>query len=81
MRIPIEMQQLGPDLESAIIVGWEVTIGDPVAPGDVICEVETDKITTDLVALDGGVLVEIVATPGTEVPVGGLIGYLEAPDA
>ena len=58
MRIAIEMQQLGPDLESAIIVGWEIAIGDAVEPGDVICEVETDKITTDLVALDGGVLVD-----------------------
>jgi pyruvate/2-oxoglutarate dehydrogenase complex dihydrolipoamide acyltransferase (E2) component len=51
--------------------------GDPVARGDVIAVIETDKAELDLEALASGVLVEIVHGVGTEVPVGETIAYIE----
>ena len=45
--------------------------------GDVLAEIETDKSTVEMEALAGGTLVEIVVQPGTEVPVGTTIGWLD----
>jgi pyruvate/2-oxoglutarate dehydrogenase complex dihydrolipoamide acyltransferase (E2) component len=77
MRIAIEMQQLGPDVESGTIVEWLKVIGDDIRRGDPLVEVETDKTTVEMEALDSGVLVEIVHGAGADVTVGGVIGYLE----
>jgi pyruvate/2-oxoglutarate dehydrogenase complex dihydrolipoamide acyltransferase (E2) component len=77
MRVPIELQQLGPDFTSGFIVDWLVAVGDAVVPGDELVEVETEKITVQMEALNAGVLVEIVHEAGEEVPVGTVIGYLE----
>ena len=81
MRIAVEMQQLGAEIESATIVEWLKAVGDEVAKGDPIAEVETEKANVELPALDAGTLVEIVHDVGAEVAVGEVIGYLEAPDA
>ena len=43
MRVPITMQQLGPDVESGVKVDWLKEIGDVVAKGDPLVEVETEK--------------------------------------
>ena len=80
MRIPIELQQLGPDFTSGFIVDWLVAVGDTVAPGDALVEVETEKITVQMEALNAGVLVEIVHGAGEDVPVGTVIGYLDSVD-
>lgn len=81
MRIPIEMQQLGPDVESGVIVEWLKRVGDRVEQGEELVEVEIEKATVDMRALDAGLLVEITHGPNDEVPVGGIIGYLETEDA
>lgn len=77
MRIPVEMQQLAYDMEEATIVEWIKGVGDPVERGDVIAEVETEKATVEMEALDSGRLVEIVAEAGADVSVGDVIAYLE----
>lgn len=75
VRIPIEMQQLGPDVVSGTIIVWLKDVGDQVARGEPLVEVETDKVTVEMEALRSGVLVEIIHGPGAEVPVGEVIGY------
>ncbi|MBU17826.1 MAG: hypothetical protein CL725_09005 [Chloroflexi bacterium] len=80
MRIPITMQQLGPDVESGEIVVWLKELGESVAKGDPLLEVETEKAVLEMEALDSGVLVEIISGVGTEILVGAVIGYLEAED-
>jgi pyruvate/2-oxoglutarate dehydrogenase complex dihydrolipoamide acyltransferase (E2) component len=77
MRTKVEMQRLGPDMETGFIVRWLKQVGERVAAGEPIVEVETDKVTVDMPAIDGGTLVEIVRGPDTEVPVGEVIGWLE----
>lgn len=77
MRIAIEMQSLAYEMEAAVVVEWMVSVGDQVAKGDPILIVETEKAEVEMEALDEGVLVEVVRGPGDEVPVGGVLGYLE----
>tara|TARA_B100001146_G_scaffold18978_1_gene14666 strand:+ start:195 stop:419 length:225 start_codon:yes stop_codon:yes gene_type:complete len=72
------MQQLGPDVESGEIVVWLKEIGESVVKGDPLVEVETEKAVLEMEALDSGVLVEIISGVGTEIPVGAVIGYLQA---
>ena len=76
-RIPIEMPKLGYDMESGRISSWVAKVGDQVARGDVIAEIETEKSTVEMESTAGGTLVEIVADAGAELPVGEVIGYLD----
>ncbi len=80
MRIEITMANLGYDTESGKIVSWLKGIGDRVERGDAIAEVETDKTTVEMEALASGTLVGIVQPDGSEVPIGGVIGFLETDD-
>jgi 2-oxoglutarate dehydrogenase E2 component (dihydrolipoamide succinyltransferase) len=77
VRIPVEMPQLGFDQTSATIAGWLKQVGDAVERGDGIAEIETEKVTAELPALDAGTLVEIVHDAGDIVAVGQVIGYLD----
>jgi pyruvate/2-oxoglutarate dehydrogenase complex dihydrolipoamide acyltransferase (E2) component len=76
-RIPIEMPRLGYDMESGSIVAWVRQVGDTVARGDVLAEIETEKSTVEMEALASGTLVEQSLPAGQEVPVGTIIGYLD----
>ena len=76
-RIAIEMPKLGYDMESGKVGGWLKKVGDEVARGDVIAEIETDKSTVEMEAMASGTLVEIVQDAGAEVAVGEPIGWIE----
>jgi pyruvate/2-oxoglutarate dehydrogenase complex dihydrolipoamide acyltransferase (E2) component len=77
MRIAIQMPQLGFDQESATIAGWLKQVGDSVERGEGVAEIETEKVTAELPALDAGTLVEVVHGAGDVVAVGQVIGYLD----
>ena len=49
-RIPIEMPKLGYDMETGKVGGWLKKVGDQIARGDVIAEIETDKCTVEMEA-------------------------------
>ena len=76
-RIPIEMPKLGYDMETGTVSGWLKRVGDVIARGDVIAEIETDKATVEMEATASGTLAEIVHDAGAEVPVGQPIAWLE----
>jgi pyruvate dehydrogenase E2 component (dihydrolipoamide acetyltransferase) len=76
MRVAIEMPRLGQE-DEARIVAWIANVGDAVARGDAVAEIETDKATLDVEAIHAGTLVEIVHDAGAEVAVGAPIAYLE----
>lgn len=76
MAKEILMPKLGMTMEKGKIVRWLVKIGDKVDKGDPIVEVETDKVTLEVEALDEGYLLEILADAETEVPVNQPIAYL-----
>ncbi len=77
MRIPVEMPNLGHDIESGKILKWMKHVGDQVSRGDLIVEVETDKVALEVEALDEGQLAEIVKDVEEEALVGEVIAYLE----
>jgi pyruvate/2-oxoglutarate dehydrogenase complex dihydrolipoamide acyltransferase (E2) component len=76
-RIAIEMPKLGYDMETGKVGSWVKKVGDQVARGDVIAEIETDKTTVDMEATASGTLAEIVHDAGDEVAVGEPIAWLE----
>lgn len=78
MRIAVEMPNLGHDIETGKIISWVKQIGETVQRGDVIAEVETEKVTVEVEAFDSGVLVEIVQGAESEVAIGEVIAYLES---
>jgi pyruvate dehydrogenase E2 component (dihydrolipoamide acetyltransferase) len=79
MPLPVTMPKLGFDMLEGTIVRWLMREGDPIAIGDVIAEVETDKAIVELEAQAKGTLLSIAAPEGTLVPVGGVLAYIGAP--
>ncbi len=76
MPYEVKMPQLGMNQDSAVILSWLKAAGDPVARGDAIFEVETDKATMEVEAATDGFLAGIVAAEGDDVPVGDLIALI-----
>ncbi|MCH8282756.1 MAG: 2-oxo acid dehydrogenase subunit E2, partial [Chloroflexi bacterium] len=74
------MPQMGYDMKEGTVVRWHKKEGDPVARGDVLADIETDKATVEFEAFTSGVLRKIVAQEGVAIPVGQLIAVITAPD-
>ena len=66
MPIPITMPALSPTMEEGTLAKWLVKEGETVSAGDVLAEIETDKATMEIEAVDEGVLGKIVIAEGTE---------------
>jgi pyruvate/2-oxoglutarate dehydrogenase complex dihydrolipoamide acyltransferase (E2) component len=79
-RIAIQMPNLGYDMETGRIGDWLCSVGEAVARGQAIVEIETDKSTLDMESVVTGTLVEIVAVKGEEHPVGAVIAWVEDGD-
>src|SRR5215469_8428986 len=76
MPIPIEMPKLSDTMTEGTLVRWLKKVGDNVAVGDVIAEVETDKATMEMEAFDEGVLGEICVNEGQKVEIGQKLALL-----
>ena len=77
MPINITMPALSPTMEEGNLAKWLVKEGDKVSPGDVIAEIETDKATMEVEAVDEGTVAKIVVAAGTQgVKVNSLIAVL-----
>ncbi|HBS34491.1 MAG TPA: pyruvate dehydrogenase complex E1 component subunit beta [Parvularcula sp.] len=66
MPTPILMPALSPTMEEGTLAKWKVKEGDKISSGDVIAEIETDKATMEVEAVDEGVLGKILVPAGTE---------------
>ncbi|MEW6596043.1 MAG: pyruvate dehydrogenase complex dihydrolipoamide acetyltransferase [Pseudomonadota bacterium] len=62
----ILMPALSPTMEEGKLAKWNVKVGDQVRSGDVIAEIETDKATMEVEAVDEGVVEAILVAEGTE---------------
>jgi pyruvate dehydrogenase E2 component (dihydrolipoamide acetyltransferase) len=77
MPTNILMPALSPTMEKGNLAKWLKKEGDTIKSGDVIAEIETDKATMEVEAVDEGVLAKIVVPEGTtDVPVNQLIGLI-----
>jgi pyruvate dehydrogenase E2 component (dihydrolipoamide acetyltransferase) len=77
MPIEILMPALSPTMKEGNLAKWIKKEGDKVKAGDVIAEIETDKATMEVEAVDEGIIGKILVADGTEnVPVNSLIALL-----
>ena len=77
MPIEILMPALSPTMKEGNLAKWTKREGDNISAGDVIAEIETDKATMEVEAVDEGVLGKIVVTEGeSNVPVNQVIAIL-----
>lgn len=77
MALEIRMPALSPTMEEGTLARWLVKVGDTVASGDIMAEIESDKATMEFEAVDEGVIVEILVPEGSEnVKVGAVIARL-----
>jgi pyruvate dehydrogenase E2 component (dihydrolipoamide acetyltransferase) len=80
MATKVTMEALSPTMEEGRLVKWNKNEGDPVAAGDVLAEVETDKAVMELVARGDGVLRKRLANEGDSSPVGTLLAVIGTAD-
>ncbi len=66
MAVDILMPALSPTMEEGTLAKWLKAEGDTISAGDVIAEIETDKATMEVEAVDEGVLAKIMIAAGTE---------------
>ena len=77
MPTNILMPALSPTMEKGNLAKWHVKEGDAVKSGDVIAEIETDKATMEVEAVDEGTVAKIVVPEGTaDMPVNNVIAIL-----
>jgi pyruvate dehydrogenase E2 component (dihydrolipoamide acetyltransferase) len=77
MPVKILMPALSPTMTEGNLAQWHKKEGDRIEPGDVLAEIETDKATMEVEAVDEGTLGKIIVGDGTEnVQVNQIIGYI-----
>lgn len=77
MPTPIKMPALSPTMEEGTLAKWLVKEGDTVSAGDIMAEIETDKATMEVEAVDEGTIAKILVPEGTQdVPVNNVIAVL-----
>lgn len=80
MAVTITMPQLGETVTEGTILAWVKQIGEYVAEDDILVEISTDKVDTELPSPYAGVLTEILVPAGTTVEVGTPLAVLSGDD-
>jgi pyruvate/2-oxoglutarate dehydrogenase complex dihydrolipoamide acyltransferase (E2) component len=75
--VDLTLPRWGAQMDDGTVTRWLRAVGDDVAEGEVVCEVETEKVNAEVEAPATGRLVEILVEPGTTVPVGTPIARIE----
>src|SRR5579863_4553005 len=76
----VEMPKMGDTMEEGKILHWLKNVGDSVKKGDMLAEVETDKVNIEIEAFSSGVLRKILTAEGESAPIGAAIALIGAPD-
>ena len=72
----VTLPKMSDTMEEGVIASWLKEVGDPVAEGDILAEVETDKATMELESYHEGVLLYKAVEAGNAVPVDGVIAII-----
>jgi pyruvate dehydrogenase E2 component (dihydrolipoamide acetyltransferase) len=84
MAVPVTIPKATLTLEEAVILGWKKTVGSPVEKGEILFEMETDKVVVEVPSPASGYLLRIEITEGLariEQPVAWIGALGEVPDA
>jgi 2-oxoglutarate dehydrogenase E2 component (dihydrolipoamide succinyltransferase) len=73
----IRVPTLGESVTEATVATWFKKVGDPIKVDEMLCELETDKVTVEVPATSAGVLAEIVAKEGETVGVDALLAVID----
>jgi pyruvate dehydrogenase E2 component (dihydrolipoamide acetyltransferase) len=79
MATPIRMPQPGQMTEACTVLRWYKREGDPVARGDPLFEIETDKSNMDVEAFDSGTILAVRVAEGESVPVDTIVAWIGEP--
>lgn len=71
------LPKYGLTMEEGTITEWHVKVGDVVKTGDILCEIETDKLTNTIEAKTDGVIKEILVDEDDTVPVQTVLAIIE----
>lgn len=77
MKIEITMPKLNDDMETGILCQWNVEEGDTVSAGDILCEIEYNKVVTEIEAERDMTIVSLNAEEGDELLCGAVIAIAE----
>jgi len=76
MATEIKVPDLGVNVDTVVLLKWLKNPGETVKRGEPLCEVETDKATTEIESVAQGTLLRQVVNADTEVNVGSVIAYI-----
>ncbi len=74
------MPKMGDAMEEGTLIKWLKAVGDEVAEGDALAEIETDKITLEMEAQESGFLTNVYVDEGAVVPIGEVVATIGAED-
>jgi pyruvate dehydrogenase E2 component (dihydrolipoamide acetyltransferase) len=80
MATLLEMPRYGATMEDGMVGSWSLAEGDAVAAGDLVCSIEIEKLTNDILSPVAGVLRKILLPAGVAAPCGSPIGIIAAAD-
>jgi 2-oxoglutarate dehydrogenase E2 component (dihydrolipoamide succinyltransferase) len=76
--VDVMVPTLGESVSEATVSTWFKKVGDPVAADEMLCELETDKVSVEVPAPAAGILTEILAAEGATVQAGGKLAILSS---
>ncbi|MBR7093117.1 MAG: lipoyl domain-containing protein [Clostridia bacterium] len=77
MKTEIRMPRLNADMKDGMLARWNKQTGDAVQQGEILCEIETDKVVSEIEASCSGTVAQLCAQEGDRVPVGQVIAVVE----
>ncbi|WP_420638297.1 biotin/lipoyl-containing protein [Candidatus Poriferisocius sp.] len=77
MRYTVKLPKMGDTTEEVVILQWLAEVGDTVAVGDELLEVETDKVDADVPSPVSGTLVEQLVAVDDEITIGTPIAIID----
>lgn len=78
MQKKIKMPKLSDNMKSGILTAWNKQPGDAVKKGDVLFEVETDKVVSEIESVEDGTLEKVFFEDGDEVNVDEIVAVIES---
>ncbi len=78
LRLEVKLPRFGTTMEEATVRRWLKSVGDEIAKGEAICEIETEKVALEFESPVAGRLAEILAAAGTNAEVGTVLCWIEA---
>lgn len=77
MSVAVIVPAVGESITSGVLSAWHKKDGDHVAVGDLLFTLDTDKVSSEVTALEAGIL-KIKVAEGAEVPIGSTVAEIEA---